>query len=174
MMWRFLAGGAAGTVFLTAGFFLVRTMASTESPIAAQSTEIADKSEEPDALATPMTFAERLAPAPKASEKTKEEKRFNRFDKDKNGGVSRDEYLQSRHKAYAKLDINGDGKLSFEEYATKTVLKFAKADSDQTGVLNRSEFSATRPIRKSKPKPNCMPSKGPVQVPSNAKADDDA
>lgn len=173
-MWRFLAGGASALVLLTAGFFLVRIMASTEAMVPPPTTEEVAKSEKGAEMATPMTFADRIAPAPKASEKTKEEKRFNRFDKDKNGGVSREEYLQSRRKAYAKLDLNGDGKLSFDEYASKTVVKFAKADSDSTGVLNRTEFSTTRVVRKSKPKPNCVPARGPAQLPSSSSNEEDA
>jgi Ca2+-binding EF-hand superfamily protein len=173
-MWRYLAGGASALVMVGAGFFLVRIMATPDAPIGQTETRVEQSSDVEDKLAAPMTFAERIAPAPKASEKTKEEKRFNRFDKDKNGGVSRDEYLQSRRKAYAKLDVNGDGKLSFEEYATKTIVKFVKADGDRTGALNRSEFSTTRVIRKSKPKPYCPPSRGPIQAPADSRTEDDA
>jgi hypothetical protein len=172
-MWRYLVGGASALVMVGAGFFLVRIMAAPDAPIEPAVTQAEQPAAVEEALAAPMTFAERVAPAPKASEKTKEEKRFNRFDKDKNGGVSRDEYLQSRRKAYAKLDVNGDGKLSFDEYATKTIVKFTKADGDRTGALSRTEFSTTRVVRKSKPKPYCPPSRGPIQIPADSKAEDD-
>ena len=55
-----------------------------------------------------------LPEPPAATAKTREEKRFGRYDKDKNGAISRDEYLSSRQKAFAKLDTNGDGRLQLE------------------------------------------------------------
>lgn len=99
-----------------------------------------------------------LAPPPEASERTREEKRFARFDKDKNGAVGRAEYLASRQKGFAKLDVNGDGRISFEEYAVKTVTKFAAADKDRNNALSAAEFATTRVIRKPKAKPRCPPS----------------
>lgn len=153
-MWRYLIGGASSLILVAAGFFLVKTMAEPQNviPNAPTTGEIAKD----DPLASPMRFAAKDAP-PTATELSKEEKRFNRYDKDKNGAVSKPEYLASRQKAYAKLDSNGDGVLSFDEYAVKTGLKFAKADGDKTGVLNRTEFSTTRVIRKPKLKLNCPP-----------------
>jgi EF hand len=152
-MWRFLAGMGSTLVLVMAGFFIWQSQADNRTPLipdAPAATADAGRT-------TQLAFAD-VADPPRADPKTKEEKRFNRFDKDKNGGVSREEYLTSRRKAYAKLDINGDGTLSFDEYAVKTVAKFGKADGDRSGVLTRSEFATTRVIRKEKPKPNCPPS----------------
>jgi uncharacterized protein YxeA len=157
-MWRFLAGVVATLLFVTAGFFIWKGQAGREaSPIPPAPTDTMGNER--------LAFAD-IAEAPRADPKTKEQKRFNRYDKDKNGGVSRDEYMLSRRKAYMKLDLNGDGKLSFEEYAVKTVTKFAKADTDRTGSLNRTEFAATAVIRKNKPKPKCPPTlRAPQAVP---------
>jgi hypothetical protein len=179
-MWRFLGGAASAMVLLAAGFFLIKSMAETSEPVPMAKAEptalTMPKGKAPSSmLAAPMTFADRLAPPPSASEKSKEEKRFDRFDKDKNGAVSRVEYLTSRRKAYTKLDTNGDGQLSFEEYAIKTVVKFAKADGNRSQGLDRREFSTTRPLRKAKPKPKCAPSRGPLQAPSStSEAEEDA
>jgi hypothetical protein len=107
--------------------------------------------------AAPLALADLPEPA-SASPKSKEEKRFNRYDKDKNGLVAQEEYLLSRRKAYAKLDANGDGVLQFAEYASKTVQKFARADGDRSGGLNRTEFASTRIVRKQQRRPNCPPS----------------
>lgn len=98
-----------------------------------------------------------LPDPPKASEKTREERRFGRYDKDRDGRITRDEYLASRRKAFAKLDTNGDGRLSFEEYAVATATKFAKADGDRSGVLNAAEFATTRVARKAPATPKCPP-----------------
>src|SRR3546814_7679532 len=76
--------------------------------------------------------------APEASEQKREERRFNRYDKDRDEAITREEYLASRRKAFAKLDVNGDGRLSFEEWAIRTTDKFAKADADGSKVLTRA------------------------------------
>jgi hypothetical protein len=161
-MWRYLAGGAAMLVLIGAGVFVSREIAG----IAAQ------------VPPPPAAVGEPIAPGavapPRADEKSKEEKRFNRYDKDKNGAIAREEYLASRRKAYAKLDANGDGVLSFDEYAAKTREKFAKADADKSGVLNRAEFATTRPVRKAKPKCVCPPAGSAVPKAQPETSSDDA
>jgi hypothetical protein len=146
-MWRFLGGVASALLLVTAGLFIWKAQAGRqplipEMPLAGE--------------AAPMGLAD-LAGPPSASEKTKEEKRFARYDKDKNGAVGRDEYLVSRQKAFAKLDLNHDGKLSFDEYAVKAVVKFAGADRDRNGALTAIEFASTRVVHKIKIKPKCAP-----------------
>ena len=148
-MGRFLAGVAAALLLVTAGFFVWRAQAERVGVVAP-----------PPAMAgiseAPLGIAD-LAGPPAASERTREQKRFLRYDRDKNGAVGRDEYLFARHKAFAKLDLNGDGKLSFDEYAVKTVTKFAAADHDRNGQLTATEFATTRVVRKSRPRANCPP-----------------
>ncbi len=165
-MWRYLAGGASALALVGAGVFLSREIASQEPLI-------------PDAPAASAgaDAGGGDARAPVASEKSKEEKRFNRHDKDKNGVVAREEYLLSRRKAYAKLDADGNGTLSFDEYAVKTREKFAKADADKSTGLSRVEFATTKPVRKAKPACRCAPAaKLPTAVPqpetSSEEADD--
>jgi Ca2+-binding EF-hand superfamily protein len=84
---------------------------------------------------------------------SREEKRFNRADKNKDGKILLDELLQPRRKPFAKLDRNGDGRLSFEEWAASTVEKFKGADADRNGQLTRAEYASTAP--KPRPKPRC-------------------
>jgi hypothetical protein len=83
--------------------------------------------------------------APEASPKSREEKRFSRADKDKNGRIEREELLAPRRKAFAKLDTNGNGALSFEEWAVKTLDKFEGADKDRSGWLVPAEYATTAP-----------------------------
>ena len=145
-MGRFLAGVTSALLLVAAGFF-------------AWSAGGKDQAYLPDApayAASPEGLADNPK-APSAPEKSKEEKRFNRYDKDKNGTITQGEYLLSRQKAYAKLDTNGDGTLSFNEYSVKTAAKFSKADGDRSKGLNRVEFATTKPVRKTKPKPDCPP-----------------
>ncbi len=146
-MWRFLAGVAAALVLVSAGLFLWNARADRASPIPAA----------PQAVAAESDVG--LAPPPEASEKTREEKRFARYDKDKNGQVAQGEYLAARHKGFDKLDLNHDGRLSFDEYAVKGVQKFAAADKDKNGQLGAAEFATTRIVRKAKPKRDCPPTR---------------
>ena len=143
-MWRFVAGSVSALLLAGAGIILWRG-ADAESPIPPAPAALTASAQAPSDDADP----------PAASEKTREEKRFSRYDKDRNGAVAREEYLAARRKAFARLDANGDGRLGFEEYAVKTVEKFAKADADKTGALTPIEFATTRVIRKPSLTPRC-------------------
>jgi hypothetical protein len=115
--------------------------------------------ESPDLLPAPAKAASSaispLKPidAPESTPKSREQKRFDRADKDNDGKIRLAELLQPRQKAYAKLDTNRDGKLSFEEWAVTTIDKFKGADSNSDGLLTRAEYATTAP--KPKPKPRC-------------------
>ena len=146
-MGRFLAGVGSALLLMTAGLFLWRAQADSGPKLPLPPATAAE---------APMGIVD-LAPPPTATEKTREQKRFSRYDKDKNGAVAREEYLVARRKAYAKLDLNGDGRLSFDEYAVKTTTKFATADRDRNGALNAPEFATTRVVRKARPQPKCPP-----------------
>jgi len=148
-MWRFLAGVGSTLLLVTAGLFLWRAQADQPSLIPPLPLVAA-------ATTAPLGVAD-LAGPPTATEKTREEKRFARYDKDKNGVVARAEYLAGRQKTFARLDVNGDGRLSLDEYAVKAVQKFTAADRDRSGVLNAAEFATTRVVRKPKPKAKCPP-----------------
>ena len=95
-----------------------------------------------------------LVSAPEASPKSREEKRFSRADKDKNGRVTAEVLYAPRRKAFAKLDTNGNGSLSFEEWAAKTIDKFEGADKDKSGWLTSAEYATTAPPPPKK-KPRC-------------------
>lgn len=144
-MWRYFVGAAAALLLAGAGFLLFQSSAQPDQPLfrAPPQADVA-----PEALPSS---------APAATEKTREEKRFDRYDKDRDGKITRDEYLQPREKAFAKLDTNHDGRLSFDEWAVRTEIKFAKADADRSGTLNRAEFLTTKVVRKTRPKPACPP-----------------
>ncbi len=158
-MWRFLAGVGSASLLMLAGLLVWQARADKPSPIPPVPGSTAD---------APLGMVD-LAPPPEASERTREEKRFARYDKDKNGAVGRAEYLLSRQKGFAKLDVNGDGRVSFEEYAVKTVTKFAAADKDRNNALNATEFAATRVVRKAKAKPKCPPNlRAPAPVEDEA------
>lgn len=159
IMWRYVTGAISALLLTMAGALLWSSLAGTKASIG----------QAPPESDAPLGLADVNAPL-EASERTREQRRFSRYDADQNGAVSRDEYLLSRRKTYARLDLDGDGKLSFEEYAVKATKKFAGADRDRTGVLTPAEFLSTRVARKSSPKGNCPP---PLRAPVTADADDD-
>ncbi|WP_448664404.1 histidine kinase [Sphingomonas sp. CJ20] len=146
-MWRYLAGGAAVLLLGVAGLFLFRGSASPGPTLPAAPVALAAAAPDEDPLPDE---------APSASAKTREQKRFDRYDKDRNDGISREEYLASRRKAFAKLDTDHDGRLSFDEWAAKTIGKFAGADADKSGVLTRAEFATTAVKRSPARKPACV------------------
>jgi hypothetical protein len=150
-MARFFAGAAAMLLLVTAAFFWWKSGAGAQSVIPPA----------PEATASPEPLPP-LADPPRATERTREEKRFDRYDKDRDERITRDEYLATRRKAYAKLDTNGDGRLSFDEWAIRTTGKFAKADADRSASLDRAEFLTTRVIRKTPARRDCPPVRLPA------------
>jgi hypothetical protein len=137
-MWRYLVGLAAGVMLMAGGVLWWKSTAMARHTLP----------DAPQAAAASGGVGEGLPELPMASEKTREEKRLSRIDHDKNGQVSRDEFLAARRRNFAKLDVDGDGKLSFEEYAVKGIERFAEADKDKTGALTAAEFATTRVARK--------------------------
>jgi hypothetical protein len=111
-----------------------------------------------------------VAPVSDVTPADREAKRFKRYDKDKDGAISRDEYLAARHKAFAKLDTDHDGKLSFDEYSVKAIGKFSDADVDHNGRLSPEEFATTAVKRKPRTKAVCPPG---TTAPAPAEAPDD-
>ena len=147
-MWRYLVGMAAGVLLVAGGLLVWQNTA-----VATHGVPLL-----PARLAAAIAPGDDVVPEPpQASEKTREQKRFSRYDHDKDGKVSRDEFLAARRRAFAKLDVNNDGRLSFDEYAVKGEKRFADADGDHDGALAAGEFATTRPVRKAKPNPRCPP-----------------
>ncbi len=140
-MWRYLAGGSAFCLLLGVGLFLAHELRSSSLAIAPPAAANATSADD---------MAANLAP-PEADQRSKEMRRFNRYDADRDGKIAPGEFLATRRKAFLKLDTNGDGRLSFEEYAIKAQAKFAKADQNRSGALDRAEFATTKPVRKARP-----------------------
>ncbi len=162
-MWRYLAGTGAGLLLVVAGMTLQSMRTQPGTTLAAMPAARA-ASDDGQGVTGNVTV-------PEALPHTREQKRFDRFDKDRNGIVSRDEYLASRRKAFAKLDLDGNGTLSFDEWATKAEAKFALADKDKSGTMNAAEFATTAVKRKGKPKSNCPAGAAP---PAADSANDDS
>ncbi len=146
-MWRYLAGGGAGLAAVAAGVMVWSARDAAPAQVLPH----------PPVQAAPGIEDPLPMRVPEATAKTREEKRFGRYDKDKDGRITREEYLASRRKAYAKLDTNGDGQLSFDEWAAKTTAKFAAADRDRSGAMSAVEFATTAVKRKPAPRQSPCP-----------------
>ena len=146
-MLRFLAGAAACFLMMTGAFLIWQSRAQTTSSLPPP----------PPHLTTTPSMSTAQAPlhAPEATPKSREERRFSRADKDKNGRIEREEMLGPRRKAFAKLDGSGNGALSFEEWAVKSIDKFNGADRDRSGTLTPAEFATTAPPPPKKKKCAC-------------------
>lgn len=135
-MVRYLAGAAAAFLVMTGVFFLWQSHA--ESAPALPSPPQARPASSLLTAAGPLL-------APEASPRSREEKRFSRYDHDKDGKVEAAEYLGARKKNFDKLDADHNGSLSFQEYAAKGIEKFNGADQDRSGWLTAAEFARTAP-----------------------------
>lgn len=133
-MLRFLAGAAASFLLLTGAFLIWQSRAEHVSGLPGA----------PPARAATLFGTTEPLQAPEASAKTREEKRFARYDKDKDGKVETMEYLAARRRNFDKLDVDHNGALSFAEYAVKGIEKF-NAAGGRKGFLTPAEFVATAP-----------------------------
>ena len=86
---------------------------------------------------------------PEASELTREEQRFYRYDRNRDHVITRTEMMASRTDGFRKLDTDGNNLLTFEEWAVATSDRFAGMDANQDGKLTPAEFATSAP----KPKP---------------------
>ena len=92
---------------------------------------------------------------PEASELTREQRRFFRYDRNRDLRISRNEMLSTRTDAFRKLDRDGNNLLTFEEWAVATVERFEGADADKDNQLTQREFARTAPKLTAKPGCSC-------------------
>ena len=129
-MARFLAGAAACFLLLTGAFLFWQSKAAENPSLPkAQAARLSG--------ASLFNVSQPLV-APEASPKSREEKRFSRADKNKDGKIETEEVLGSRRKAFAK-----------------TIGKFQGADADRNGWLTAAEYATTAPPPPKKQRCGC-------------------
>ena len=136
-MLRFLAGAASCFLLLAGAFLIWQSRADERTGLPAAPA--------PHAYSASMLTSGQPLQAPAASEQSREEKRFSRYDRNKDGKVEADEYLAARRRNFDKLDLDHNGQLSFQEYAVKGIQKFQAADHGGKGWLTEAEFATTAP-----------------------------
>lgn len=150
---RMILGALAALVMASVGMFWWQGRAEVERgappPVVPLATPAA--TDLPSADAAGM-----VGPAPpQATELTKEQQRFFRYDRDRDALISRVEMLSTRTDAFRKLDKDGNNLLTFEEWAVATVNRFEGADRDRDNRLTAAEFATTKPKPSQKPACRC-------------------
>jgi hypothetical protein len=136
-MLRFLAGAAACFLLMTGAFLIWQSRAEGGPSLPGAPTA---RSYSASMLGTGQPLV-----APEASPKSRAEKRFSRYDHDKDGKVEAAEYLAARQRNFQKLDLDHNNALSFQEYAAKGIEKFNAADQGRKGWLTEAELATTAP-----------------------------
>ncbi len=153
---RTILGAISALLLAAAGLFWWQGRAATEAaapppPVAVETVPLG----ETDAIPTEDGEGLMGGALPEADEATREEKRFNRLDRNRDNQISRNEALAPRVAAFRKLDTDHNNLLSFEEWAVATSNRFKGADANGDGQLTRPEFATTKPKPAKKPACRC-------------------
>jgi hypothetical protein len=92
---------------------------------------------------------------PEATELSREQRRFFRYDRNRDLKITRSEMLSTRTDAFRDLDADGNNLLTFEEWAVTTAQRFDQADANGDRELTQKEFASTAPRASSTPRCNC-------------------
>lgn len=152
---RTVLGALAALLLMASGVFWYTGRAATEQ--GAPPPELEQPLAPGDPLALPASDAQdQRGPAPPvASEMSREQRRFFRYDRNGDRIVSRNELMATRAAGFRKLDLDGNNLLTFEEWAVTTANRFKGADRDGNLQLTPEEFRATAPKPVAKAKCNC-------------------
>ena len=152
---RIILGAVSALMLAGAGLFWWQGQASINAtaPPAPQMSAVEETGLPIEELPSEEGDGMEGAAPPGANAATREEKRFNRLDRNRDNLVTRIEVLQPRVAAFRELDTDHNNLLSFEEWSVVSSSRFKKADADGNGSLTRPEFATTKP--KATKKPGC-------------------
>lgn len=154
---RIVLGALGALLLVAAGLFWWQGRAATQvgqAPPPAVAAE-PDEDASPDELPSASASGRRGPAPPEATEVSREQRRFDRLDRDRDGRITRNEMLATRTADFRKLDVDGNNLLTFDEWAVTTENRFKSADANGDGWLTREEFATTKPTPKSHPKCKC-------------------
>ena len=152
---RMILGAFVTLVLLGIGVVWWRIEAQVEEGAPPPAPEAVIATPDPEELPE-ADIAGLTGPAPpEATELTREQRRFFRYDRNRDLRITRAEMLSTRTKAFRKLDTDGNNLLTFEEWAVTTADKFDGADANRDRELTQAEFATTAPKRRAKPRCNC-------------------
>lgn len=149
---RIVLGAFAAIVLMGVGLFWLEGRAEVERgapPPEPPTAELAD----PDVLPQADIAGLQGPKPPEATELTREQRRFFRYDTNRDWKISRNEMLATRTDSFRKLDSDGNNLLTFEEWAITTSSRFEEMDADGDLELTPAEFATSAP--KPRPKSSC-------------------
>lgn len=151
---RIMIGALATLLLATAGIFWWEGRAAEGQAPPVPKLTLAPASEEADELPAGDPGDAKGPALPRASEQSREQRRFERLDKDRDRRITRNEMLAPRVKDFRKLDLDGNNLLTFEEWAVASSNKFKAADANGDGWLNAPEYTTTK-VKTKKPQCKC-------------------
>lgn len=92
---------------------------------------------------------------PEETELSREERRFFRYDSNRDRIITRQEMMSSRTDGFRKLDVDGNNLLTFEEWAVTTSERFAEMDGNGDNRLTPAEFATSAPTPRPRPTNTC-------------------
>ena len=151
---RLILGAVSALLLVGVGLFWIQGRAEVERAAPPPDPDVlAQEPSDPEALPS-ADVADMLGPEPpEASELTREQRRFFRYDRNRDLKITRNEMLSSRTDAFRDLDTDGNNLLDFEEWAITTAQRFDEMDADGNRELTAAEFATSAP--KPAPKPRC-------------------
>lgn len=140
---RIILGAVGALLLVGIGLFWWQGRAEVEQ--GAPPPEPAPAPVDPQALPSADVSSLRGPAPPEASELTREEQRFFRYDINRDRRITRTEMMSTRTDAFRDLDTDGNNLLTFEEWAVTTGNRFATMDKDGNGWLSQPEFATSAP-----------------------------
>ncbi|MBS7668739.1 hypothetical protein [Croceicoccus gelatinilyticus] len=148
--------GALGALMLVAmGLFWWQGRAIEVEGLPPPDMDASAQVREPEALPSADVNEMQGPKLPTAIKMNDEQRRFARYDINRDLIITRNEMLSTRVSAFRKLDVDGNNLLTFEEWAVTTVNRFEGADGDKDGRLTPAEYATTAPKKKTRPAPKC-------------------
>ena len=153
---RILVGALGALLLVASGLFWWQGRAADRTPsaptqLALEAAATTDADELPNSDA-----GDAVGPGlPEASEQSREQKRYDRLDKNRDGRITRTEMVAPRVKDFRKLDVDGNNLLTFDEWSVATDNRFKRGDKNGDGWLSREEFATTKPKQAKKPACKC-------------------
>jgi len=154
---RMILGAFCALLLVGIGFVWMQGRAQVEEAAPPPDPEALDNAEREDPDALPMADVTDLTgPAPpEASELSREQRRFFRYDRNRDLKITRNEMLSTRTDAFRKLDTDGNNLLTFEEWAITTATRFDEMDGNGDMELDAAEFATSAPKPRATPRCNC-------------------
>jgi len=150
---RIVLGAVAALVLVAVGLFWLQGRAEVEE--GAPPPEPAAERPGPDVIPSADVSGMRGAAPPEATDLTREQRRFFRYDRNRDLKISRNEMLSSRTGSFRNLDKDGNNLITFEEYAVTTADRFDEADANGDSELSPAEFATTAPAPRASPTTRC-------------------